>query len=261
MKLEEQVSTLSSAKSTLETRVAESETKVNETERLLHATEDMLKLLNEDLEQKRELETTTKGAIGSSEEKALLEGKLADLQEKNAQMSEQIVELTEKVQSLEEEKEGLCNKMDSMDKTILELEDLLAEKEDVLAETEVELLAKKRLEREIKGLKIELGKEQTEMERLKAEIEELTRISQAANGKILDLEEDRAELEARTAALLEDKKRAGVKASELGNEILKLETEHKELNLRFSDMNTKYCNIVAERDELLQTNRTLLRNK
>jgi len=75
------------------------------------------------------------------------------------------------------------------------------------------------------------------------------------------LEEDRSQLEARSAALLEDKKRAAVKSSELGEEILKLETENKELNLRFSDMSTKYCDIVAERDELAQTNRNLSRNR
>lgn len=49
--------------------------------------------------------------------------------------------------------------MDSMDKIIFEFEDFFVEKEDVFVEIEVELLVKKRLEWEIKGLKIELGKE------------------------------------------------------------------------------------------------------
>lgn len=71
------------------------------------------------------------------------------------------------------------------------------------------------------------------------------------NGKILDLEEDCVELEVRIVVFLEDKKCVGVKVSELGNEIFKLEIEYKELNFCFSDMNIKYCNIVVERDEFL----------
>jgi uncharacterized coiled-coil DUF342 family protein len=64
-------------------------------------------------------------------------------------------------------------------------------------------------------------------------------------------------VEARCAALTEDKRRASAKASELGEEILQLEAECKELNHRFGEMNTKYLDIVAERDELQQENRHL----
>lgn len=252
--LEEQVLTLSSTKSTLETRVSESETKVHETERLLHATEDMLKLLKEDLEQKRELEVQAKGAVGLSEEKAVLEKKLVNLEAENAQRGKQIAKWTERVQVLEEERDGLCYKIDDMEKVITDLEDILAEKDEALTGTEVELLAKKRLEREIKGLKIELGKEKTEMERLKGEVEDLSRLADDSNGKIFLLEDNRSQIEAKLAAILEDKKRAAVKASQLGD-------ENKELKQRFDDTNTKFLEIMAERDELEQINRNLLRQK
>ena len=257
VKLEEQVSTLTSAKSTLEAEVAQSEVKFTDSERLLRAAEDMLRILKEDLGQKNEFEATAKGLESVSEENTVLENKLATVEKENAQMTVRISEFTEKVEVLEKEKVQLINELDLCEKEITKLKGIIDDKDAELEKADVAVIAKKRLEREIKGLKLELSRETAEKERLQVELDEVSKIGQEAKISIIDLEDERAELEARSVALLEDKKRASAKASELGEENLKLETECKEWNHRFSEMNTKYLEIVAERDELQQENRTL----
>ena len=95
-----------------------------------------------------------------------------------------------------------------------------------------------------------------DLKALEAEISNFKNKLQDANEQARQLDDERAELEARNVALLEDKKAAAVKASALGLELCEKEDElkalndgFKALNDRLVETNDKYLDIVAERDE------------
>jgi len=150
---------------------------------------------------------------------------LADLERRNGELSAQISQLEEQVKALEEEKAEFSIKLENMDSIIVQ-------HEETLKRNEVELLNKRRIEREAKLLRLELNKDKEGLEALEEEISNLTIKLQDANELVKQLEDERAELEARNA-------------------------DFNALNDRFVEISDKYLDIVAEREELTQTIRAL----